>query len=635
MAPLRLGLPDPRTSPSMDPETPTGTTAVSAPPRRIPAVAPGEGRGPWVLGGWLLLVLAAAIVGLRDLRRPFDRGFDGHQGAFWIQAAINFDRLGPGATHGVPIVNVDLPRDAEGAPRLDGSGWYPYPNHPPTTALLAWCAWRAGGGFEAGHPGAPGARVHSSEPPTQAPHLRGPRGFEGALRFPFFLAHLVALFAFAFLTFELAGASRSLCALAVFATAPGVLLFGDLVNVENPALAMLLLGLGFGARATRTGRRSHFVGCAITLALAGCITWAPLAFLPPFVVTLTRRHGRSAGARFAAVAGISLLLPLLAWSLHVERTLAAAGLAHQGIGLRIKTLLGPLLQGDGVLIPWLLRQGSFGLHALGPIALALAVLGIGLPLLPRLLAARRGVETPAPPGTRPMSTADGALALLLGGLLANLAFFRHSAEAQESFQLWLAPGLCALAARVLAAPTRALLRLGAGIGPQVLLVGTVAIFGLADFEVQAHRLRSPIANNGGDGGGSRGGLRLPAPELALPSVLGPAIAEVLPPRAIGWLPAELGTNPAVGLYAWRSLLPARGPDDPVALGQATSFAPDPRTQVWVILPTKAPTSAAAAVADWEKVILDRGLRLEDAAVSKDGSWRAWPWTEVVAPGRRR
>lgn len=582
-------------------------------------------RRPWILwGAWCLLVLAAAIVGLRDIRRPLDRGFDGHQGAFWTQAAINFDRLGPGASHGIPIVNLDLPTDGDGVWRLDGSGWYPYPNHPPTTAGLAWLGWTLGGGFEAGHPGSSDAGSVSDSMDAAETPLRGPSGFEGALRLPFFTAHLLALFAFAFLLMELAGPSRSLCGLALLATAPGVLLYADLVNVENPALAPLLLGLGFGVRAARTGRRSSHLACGAAMALAGCITWAPLAFIPPFALTLARRHGLAAGLRFGWISAMCSALPLLAWGAHVERVLGRAGMQHQGIGLRIKTLLGPLVRGEESLLPWFARQGSFALHVLGPAALALAVLGLALPGLRRVAAARWPPGDSASPRASAQSGSDGAVALLLGGLLANLAFFRHSLEAQESFQLWLAPGLCALGARILAAPTQALLRFRAGVAPQVLLVGTVALFSLADFEVQKHGLRAPRGSDGGPG--------LPAPELELPSVLGLRISEVLPPRAIGLLPSELGTTPAVGLYAWRSLLVASGPNDPLALGQAATFAPDPRTAIWVLLPSNPPQGAKAAVEDWQRQLLAKGSRPEDARVSNDGSWRAWPWTEVTAPG---
>ena len=77
----------------------------------------------------IVLIAAAFLPRLRDLDAPFDREFEGAQGAFFTIAAINYDRLGVGAFGGYPVLNIDLDET-----RPDT--WYTYENHPPTVPLF-------------------------------------------------------------------------------------------------------------------------------------------------------------------------------------------------------------------------------------------------------------------------------------------------------------------------------------------------------------------------------------------------------------------------------------------------------------------------------------------------------------------
>src|SRR5690349_22366462 len=91
-----------------------------------------ETRSRWVERCCVLALLLAALwPRARDLRAPFDREFEGAQGAFFAIGALNYERLGALRTGAYPVLNLDLgPR---GDPRRSlwehPQGWYRSEEH--------------------------------------------------------------------------------------------------------------------------------------------------------------------------------------------------------------------------------------------------------------------------------------------------------------------------------------------------------------------------------------------------------------------------------------------------------------------------------------------------------------------------
>src|SRR5689334_9690362 len=90
--------------------------------------------------GVALLLLAAIVPRLRDVRAPFDRGVDGARGAEAVLAGLNYERLGLGAAGGYPVRNLDLGdrHDAEHRAWDRPERWLVDADQPPLVPLVAY-----------------------------------------------------------------------------------------------------------------------------------------------------------------------------------------------------------------------------------------------------------------------------------------------------------------------------------------------------------------------------------------------------------------------------------------------------------------------------------------------------------------
>jgi hypothetical protein len=550
--------------------------------------APTDARallGRLELGAVLLLLLAALAPRLRDAAASLDRGFDGQQGAFFAIGAVNAERLTVRRTGGYPVLNLDLGDRADAATRLwdRPEHWLVYANHPPTVALVAWASLNVMGPQEWNSAWREG---------------RGPEGFELALRLPFLLLNVAALVALWWAVRAGHGPRAGLLALALAAGLPVLVVHAGLVNYENACLPFVLLGTGFYARWMRQGRRRDLVVLGVAFAAGGAVTWAPLFFASALAAHALLSARRWRGLMAAVVATLACLAPLAAHALWAARTLRALGQPPLSTLERAHELLGPLLDGQVPLSSWVgLQLGRSAEWCTLPLLVAAAA-----GLLVCLAQARRG------PQADPQRVLV-ALPLALGGWLYMASFYRHTVDAQTPFLMMAAPGFAALGAVAVDALAPRLLRLRAGIAPLVVLVSSIAVFGLARTSVLRHALRAPL-------GDTTGGLA--APETALPREDAAAIAEVLPSGALGLHPAPLGLNLAVPLYAWRSLWPVAGGDDtaPDAVAARLGLAAAPR---WLLLPDAPPPRLADELTSLRTTLV--GERAPDASARGWSGWR--------------
>lgn len=343
------------------------------------------------VGAWMLLLLLAAVCGWFSITRPLGRDFSGYQSAFFALAATEYDEHGLTRFHGYPALEEgqacvggmdDLVRvqDEQGPALL-------YRNHPPTAFWLGWLGIRAAGG--------------AFDDPE--------RHHWAAL--PFLLCHLLTLCALGWwLRVEL-GARAAFLGCIAAASTPIALHHGALTNLENPALPAVVLALGAHSRWRSTRSSAMLSLCAAALALASCVTFAPLAFAVALAAV-----GRNLKA--ACVLLFASALPLC---LHVWISGEYGSLAQRPIAL-----LSPML--DGSLSPWswLQAQAQHAVAALGLPWMCIVVVGVAC-------APRASV-----------------LAAGLGCLLYWLAFYRHTAEQQYQFQLWWLPVLACGAASIFA-----------------------------------------------------------------------------------------------------------------------------------------------------------------------------------------
>jgi hypothetical protein len=495
-----------------------------------------------------LLLLAALVPRLRDAAAPLDRGFDGQQGGFFAIAAINYERLGVARTHGYPVLNVDLGERGAAEGIWDRpEHWLSYTNHPPTVALLAWAA------------------LNAMAPPDWNAAWRegrGPDGFELALRFPFLALHALALLGLWWCVREGHGVRAGLVALALAAGSTPLVVYAGLVNYENPALACVLWGTGWLARHVRLGRRSDLALAAAAFVLGGAFTWAPLVFAVAWCALASVRTERARTLAAGLTVTAAAALPLLLHTLAARRALAPLGQPEAGALARARELWAPLLDGSAPLSHWGGLQAARWSEWFG--APALLAGGVGLLLALAALVRARG--TFALRGTQRCET---TLALALGGLACQLAFYRHTLDAQTSFLMLAAPGVCALGAVALDALAPRLVRLRAGLAPLVVLASSIALVDLSRAQALRHALRAPLG---------AAHAHLPAPELALPRETGACLRALLREGELGLHPAELGLNLAVTLHAWRSLWPVAAPDDPIvdAVARRAGLAHAPR-----------------------------------------------------------
>jgi hypothetical protein len=328
------------------------------------------------------------------------------------------------------------------------------------------------------------------------------------------------------------------------------------------------------------------------------VTWAPLFFASALAAHALFTARRWRGLLGAAVATLAALVPLALHALWAARTLHALDQPPLSTLERAHELLGPLLGGEVPLTTWVgLQLGRSAEWCTLPLLVAAAA-----GLLACLAAARRAPEDDP-------QRVLVALPLALGGWLYMAAFYRHTVDAQTSFLMMVAPGFAALGSVALDALAPRLIRLRAGIAPLVVLVSSIAVFGLARTSVLRHALRAPL-------GDTAGGLA--APETALPHEDAAAIAEVLPPGTLGLHPMPLGLNLAVSLYAWRSLWPLADPDDPApdAVAARLGLAAAPR---WLLLPDVPPSRLEGELTSLRAALV--GERVPDTAARGWAGWR--------------
>jgi hypothetical protein len=546
----------------------------------------------WEWAAALLLVLAALVPRVRDLRAGFDRSFEGFQGAFFAMAALNYERAGVGAFGGYPLVNLELDRERPAT-------WYTYENHPPTVPLLAWASVRAAA------PRDPRGELWSESWRS----ARAPYGIEPALRAPFLALHLLGLAALWWCVRQGARASEALLALAIAAALPISAVYGTLVNYENPSLVFVLLGTGCCLRWLRAMRGRALAGCALWFAAAGAVTYAPAFFALALGLWALARAGlRRGGAVFVAALG-GALAPLLAHAWLAHEALASIGRSSMPLARRALLLWGPMFERESAPWHWLgLQIERCAEHFTLPILLA-ATLG-ALLLAARSLARRRTQRARAAMPHAHRSAAEvaeysAAVPLACGGLLVLLGFYRHTFDPQTPFLLNLAPGAAALAAVALERARTALgPRAARSAAPAVALAGLLVLPGLLRTDELRARWRAPGPLD--EPAGARG------PEQALPRTEGARIAELIEPGAVGLYPEAAGLTVATSFYAWRTLLPLPQRAWSAALGLA-------RAPHYVLVPLQGEAARAPQVR-----ALAAELRAGSPPVRENAHWAAWP-----------
>lgn len=541
--------------------------------------------------GVLLILLAAALPRARDLRAPFDREFEGAQASFFALGAINYERLGLARSGGYPVVNIDL------GPREDAlrglwehpQSWYVYANHPPLVPLLAWSALKLGA--------APGWDEAWREE-------RAPRGIEPWIRAPFLAANLLGLLALWWALRQAAGPRRALIALGIAAALPISIVYGTLVNYENPVLLCIALAAGFYARWIRRERRRDLLLCTLAFAAGGAVTFSALFFIPPLALHAVKRRGWRRGLYFSTLASLCGLAPILlhsAWSSIVMRRL---GMESTGLGARARELWAPLFDGSHPLHEWAgLQAQRISTWFTWPIVLvACLALAASAFALARRLPPRDGAAC------EPAGPIELEPALLGGGCLYLVAFYRHTFDPQFTFLMLLVPGVAGLVALALDRAAERWLPSRSPNAPLAIATCALALLGVQ----RANQLRFEFRALAGE---TRSGSDQPA--LPMPDMQGAEIATLVPAGGFGIHPAQLGLNTAVSFYAWRSLWPANSAHDTLPAAVAERFGLAAREHV-LLLPKHPWPSIAPAIEAFERE------RVGGAAPDRESEhWRAW------------
>ena len=333
--------------------------------------------------GWLerlcvvLILLFALIQRASDLRAPFDREFEGAQAAFFAIGAINYERLGWLGAGGYPVLNIDLgPRgDVNRDLRLHPASWYVYANHPPLVPLLAWSAIRARAGGE-------WAQACAED--------RAPRGIEPWIRAPFLCFNLLGLLGLWWAVRQAAGARRAMLALAIASLLPISVVYGPLVNYENPVLLPIVLAAGFCARWMRGSKTRDLALCALAFAATGAVTYAGAFFVPALATCVCWRLGWRRAAGFASITGAAVVVALALHAIWSAHSLARLGLDTQPLLSRARELMLPLFDGTHPITEWArLQSERLSVWFCGPIVLV-ALLGLVLHLITALRRRRVG-----------------------------------------------------------------------------------------------------------------------------------------------------------------------------------------------------------------------------------------------------
>lgn len=541
--------------------------------------------------GVLAILLAALLARSRDLFAPFDREFEGAQGAFFAIGAINYERLGIAKTGAYPVVNIDLGSREDEQRGLWGhpQSWYVYANHPPLVPLLAWSAVSLC------------AREDWKETWKDA---RPPRGIEPWIRAPFLAASLFSLLALWWAIRQAAGPRRALLALAIASALPISVVYGTLVNYENPALVCVLVAAGFFARWIRHERQRDLALCALAFALGSCVTFSGLFFVPPLALVAWSRLGIRRAMQFATAALAAGFAPV---AMHA----GWSGIAQEHLGLipsplfdRVRELWAPLVDGSHPLGEWTRMQVQrIGVWFTWPIAL---VAGAGLILgIAQAAKACTACRVEAKPHDRAVNLEP---ALLAGAGMFLVAFYRHTLDPQFTFLIPLVPAVAGLAALALDRAADGLAKLRAGVLPLVLVTCVLAVLALQ----RANDLRFDFRSRADESRADR-----EAPRLPLPDVTGAELATLVPAGGFGIHPACVGLNLAVSFYAWRSLWAANSPSDPQPNVVAQRFGLGAAAHV-LLLPKNPWPGIAASIREFEK------LSVNGAPPDRESAhWRAW------------
>lgn len=526
---------------------------------------------------WLLLAIVALLVRWPGLSGPFDREFDGFQGGFFATTAVNYERLGVTAADLYPVANVSLDPDRP-------ETWYVYPNHPPTVPLMAWASARC--------LGPEGWR-------TSWRDARAPQNLEFSLRLPFALMQLATALGLGVLFASCGCRAMGLLAVTAFLFAPISIGYAGLVNYEHPAMAAAVWTLVAAVRWSRQPSRSALLLCALGAALGTSVTFAPAFFLPGIVLVGLMVQGRCAW-RLAAALGIGALLPILLHRHFGGAVLREFGLSPDPLFARVRRLLAPLLDGTLPFDQWLAIQWSSGIDYWGATWILLG--GVGL-ISAVLLMART-----SDPLRR--LAAGASLALLSGGALAHVAFYKHTGDPQPSFLLNLTPGLAAL--------------IGLGLGnwvernwPSRVALGSLvpaivlAVVGSWGGDALTRPWRAPVGEPD-------------APSIPLPPVIGREVAARVPADSAVWYPDQLGLNPAAFFYAWRTMLPVAASDSSysMAQGQLERFAQGDHPLV-LALPTNAPPRVLQQSAQLEARLASQYPEIHAHPLVDDDRWRVF------------
>lgn len=521
--------------------------------------------------GVLLILLAGLLPRLRDVRAPFDREFEGAQGAFFAIAVINYERLGATASGGYPVLNLDLGVRGDPATSLweHPLSWYVYPNHPPLVPAVAWLGASLGG---------------PTDLAGSAARAQPPAGLEPALRAPFVIANVLAMLGLWWALRSAAGPRRGLLGLALFAALPLSIFYATLINYEAFALCGVAAVAIAYVRWVRGGGQRGLVALAWAFFAGSCVTFAGMFFLPAFALHALARLGWRPALRMACACAPIGLVPLMlhsAWADHVQRGL---GLDPPPLLSRARELWAPLLDSSAPLSRWVQLQLERGVNAFGW-AMSIAALLGALSILAQAL--RRRSE--AWQIEREAAEIELTLPLLVGGVAYLFGFYRHTFDPQTPFLLICAPA-------IVAAGARALDRLADRLPPRAAAPACVAaslavcLPGLwrANEMRFDHRARpgEPFVD------------RTPSP-LPLPDATGAEFASLMPPGAFGVHPACVGLNLAASYYAWRSLWPANSPNDPMPAAVASRFGMGAAPRV-LLLPRHPWPAIAEPIAAFER-----------------------------------
>ncbi len=542
-----------------------------------------------------LLVIAALWLRVPGLSKPFDREFGGHANAFFAIAAVNYEREGAWKHAGYPSVRIDGPAivsdDVVGTAADDAASIYV--NHPPTVPLVAWTSVRAFG------PDGWGERWREGLAPV---------GIESALRLPFLALHVLGLLALWWAVRPAIGARAALFAVGFAGLAPVGVTYGPLVNYENAVMPFVLVTLGAWIRHARDGSRRMLALAAGASFVAGCITWAPLAFAGAITVDAAFRGRWRLAVRALAVVGVAAAIPLGAHVLLAR----ASGAVRDNVLERVPVVLGPIAANPLLALTWLRVQLEHASESIGIAMLALAAFALAAWTVRRWRERARVRDASQPRSGTESSATFEAAPLVLGALVYLLAFHQHTLEPQRMFQLALLPGVAVCAAAGVAAIRGRDSAARTAIATALVLA--VAGESVARTSSIQHHRHAPGAH---DGLGGDESIRVPLPKTA-----GANIASATPRGWIAVIPPGTGLNLAAGYYAWRNIVVAPSPR---AIDEIRTRIPSTRAQrACALLPlTPDPSSAASAAAFERELPPDAEWRFTSRG------WRIWWLTRTA------